>query len=413
MPKATSSPSISDEQKERMIRNRKLAEERRLARLKQNTTINLVDKSNSIEEEPIMINDTVEERSNINNDVQNNDLVIEIREKDTNMSDTEVNINTGVKKINRSNVIDSDEESDAGNNLVIDMTEQSELSPKKGDTRKNMSDTEGNIDKARVKNMNRSNAIDSDEESDGNNLVIDMAEQSELSRKKADKRKNKSNIINSDDETNVVDTDKNNLVIDMTEEINNQTKLRPFSSNTVDFVALNTKKSKNSGIDVIDKDMRVEEKRNEQNNDSSDDENMTVIQSISVDVHINRNHDTNFNAKITEATTNISGDNDVIETEYEMNGITEDVDRNETGIKDKDDIENIETNNVEERVEVQKDLKEKAKEVETNYKDVNDKIGKEIDGNSKIQDEKENIDRNVLQNEEVQELMDVDFSDDF
>ncbi|XP_022837625.1 chromosome segregation in meiosis protein 3 [Spodoptera litura] len=38
MPKATSSPSISDEQKERMIRNRQLAEERRLARLKQNST---------------------------------------------------------------------------------------------------------------------------------------------------------------------------------------------------------------------------------------------------------------------------------------------------------------------------------------------------------------------------------------
>lgn len=37
MPKATSSPSISDDQKERMMRNRKLAEERRLARLKKNS----------------------------------------------------------------------------------------------------------------------------------------------------------------------------------------------------------------------------------------------------------------------------------------------------------------------------------------------------------------------------------------
>ncbi|KPI98629.1 Protein TIPIN-like [Papilio xuthus] len=36
-PKATSSPSISDEQRERMIRNRQLAEERRLARLKNKT----------------------------------------------------------------------------------------------------------------------------------------------------------------------------------------------------------------------------------------------------------------------------------------------------------------------------------------------------------------------------------------
>lgn len=50
MPKATSSPSISDEQKERMIRNRKLAEERRLARLKQASldTSNKQDSSNNI-----------------------------------------------------------------------------------------------------------------------------------------------------------------------------------------------------------------------------------------------------------------------------------------------------------------------------------------------------------------------------
>ncbi|CAH0598425.1 unnamed protein product [Chrysodeixis includens] len=50
MPKATSSPSISNEQKERMIRNRKLAEERRLARLEKLATeastapsINIID----------------------------------------------------------------------------------------------------------------------------------------------------------------------------------------------------------------------------------------------------------------------------------------------------------------------------------------------------------------------------------
>lgn len=47
MPKATSSPSISDDQKERMIRNRKLAEERRLARLKQNS-MNTTGKQDSV-----------------------------------------------------------------------------------------------------------------------------------------------------------------------------------------------------------------------------------------------------------------------------------------------------------------------------------------------------------------------------
>ncbi|XP_013138431.1 PREDICTED: TIMELESS-interacting protein [Papilio polytes] len=39
-PKVTSSPSISDEQRDRMIRNRKLAEERRLARIKNKITEN-------------------------------------------------------------------------------------------------------------------------------------------------------------------------------------------------------------------------------------------------------------------------------------------------------------------------------------------------------------------------------------
>ncbi|XP_045540064.1 protein TIPIN homolog, partial [Papilio machaon] len=46
VPKATSSPSISDEQRDRMIRNRKLAEERRLARLK--NKINITENQDTI-----------------------------------------------------------------------------------------------------------------------------------------------------------------------------------------------------------------------------------------------------------------------------------------------------------------------------------------------------------------------------
>ncbi|KAJ8708557.1 hypothetical protein PYW08_009939 [Mythimna loreyi] len=74
LPKATSSPSISDEQKERMIRNRKLAEERRLARLKQNS---------------------------VDNGKQDN-VIIEV--------DEEVETNVAAKKVNRSNVIDSSDD---------------------------------------------------------------------------------------------------------------------------------------------------------------------------------------------------------------------------------------------------------------------------------------------------------------
>lgn len=68
MPKATSSPSISDEQKERMIRNRKLAEERRLARLEKLATeaskppsINIVDADGITTEHNI----TKKNRSNV------------------------------------------------------------------------------------------------------------------------------------------------------------------------------------------------------------------------------------------------------------------------------------------------------------------------------------------------------------
>ncbi|CAH1641901.1 unnamed protein product [Spodoptera littoralis] len=72
MPKATSSPSISDEQKERMIRNRKLAEERRLARLKQNsteitkeTTAHNISRIIEVDEEPENNHVTKKNRSNV------------------------------------------------------------------------------------------------------------------------------------------------------------------------------------------------------------------------------------------------------------------------------------------------------------------------------------------------------------
>lgn len=75
MPKATSSPSISDEQKERMIRNRKLAEERRLARLKQ---------------------------SSMDSSTKQDSVIIEV--------DEEVETNVIAKRPNRSHVIDSSDD---------------------------------------------------------------------------------------------------------------------------------------------------------------------------------------------------------------------------------------------------------------------------------------------------------------
>ncbi|XP_021198191.3 uncharacterized protein LOC110382045 [Helicoverpa armigera] len=79
MPKATSSPSISDEQKERMIRNRRLAEERRLARLKQAS----LDTSNK-------------------QDSNNISQIIEV--------DEELETSVTAKKNNRSHVIESSDD---------------------------------------------------------------------------------------------------------------------------------------------------------------------------------------------------------------------------------------------------------------------------------------------------------------
>ncbi|XP_075986057.1 uncharacterized protein LOC142983107 [Anticarsia gemmatalis] len=105
MPKATSSPSISDEQKERMIRNRKLAEERRLARLKQTTIDNppkqleIIDESNkSMDIETIEIDET---------HTKNTNEIIEVNDRFT------------TAKNNSSNVINSSDSEDDCNVTAV------------------------------------------------------------------------------------------------------------------------------------------------------------------------------------------------------------------------------------------------------------------------------------------------------
>ncbi|CAG9568720.1 unnamed protein product [Danaus chrysippus] len=101
-PKATSSPSISDEQKERMMRNRKLAEERRRNRmLAQSVTKEVIPTLNN--DDGIKNND--DGIQNNGNGIQNNGDGIQNKideDLDTNISRS--------KKINRSNVIDSSDE---------------------------------------------------------------------------------------------------------------------------------------------------------------------------------------------------------------------------------------------------------------------------------------------------------------
>lgn len=153
MPKGTSSPSISDEQKERMIRNRKMAEERRLARLKQNNSTenahNAIqtieeDKENSIDNsltvdstEKVPANDSnVRKRHNKSNVIDSSDDD-ENLESSTVLSygngvndadmreETKINNQNGTRKHKKSNVIDSSDDDDADTSQNLDNFEKS------------------------------------------------------------------------------------------------------------------------------------------------------------------------------------------------------------------------------------------------------------------------------------------------
>ncbi|XP_072946585.1 uncharacterized protein [Epargyreus clarus] len=108
MPKATSSPSINEEQRERMLRSRKLAEERRLARLKNATTTNnIINNSSS---QPV-----ITENEPTVNSSENKESNVEQSTEGVNKDDIGI-----VRKHNRSNVIDSsDEETVAETNMSI------------------------------------------------------------------------------------------------------------------------------------------------------------------------------------------------------------------------------------------------------------------------------------------------------
>lgn len=119
MPRATSSLSINDEQRERMIRNRQLAEERRLARLKNNNSQNSV----SIFENSV--SDKVLEDSNNKNVCE--DAILTETYTNTSENRTTENISNIMKvtevKNNRSNRIDSsdDDELVINNSVAVDV----------------------------------------------------------------------------------------------------------------------------------------------------------------------------------------------------------------------------------------------------------------------------------------------------
>ncbi|CAK1589821.1 unnamed protein product [Parnassius mnemosyne] len=101
-PKATSSPSISDEQRERMMRSRKLAEERRLARLKNNSNVSNNALSSNKENIVVDINE-----ENIADNKEDDQTMEENIEMTVDTDDIPV-----TKKHNKTNVIDSSDDED-------------------------------------------------------------------------------------------------------------------------------------------------------------------------------------------------------------------------------------------------------------------------------------------------------------
>ncbi|XP_063545489.1 uncharacterized protein LOC134753518 [Cydia strobilella] len=151
LPKVTSSPSISDEQKERMMRNRRLAEERRLARLNQSNNSN---QNANLSTETIP--EKTEEPNTCNVAVNNGEKSKVNTENDVTENNDEMDIEPVVKKHNRTNVIDSDSSDDENVLAVNESIAVDAHTPVVKD----------------VANTDETNVIDSDSSDDENVLAV-------------------------------------------------------------------------------------------------------------------------------------------------------------------------------------------------------------------------------------------------
>lgn len=172
MPKVTSSPSISDEQRERMLRNRQMAEERRLAKLRnessnvestntltqkspEETNEHQVVKSNHVvskthnrsniidssdEEDVTVVNESITIDADVHRKVQGSQNFVEIIDNkimsnpksptDRQTSEVEITDEVIVTRHNGSNVIDSSDDEDAAvvnESIIVDADIHSKL----------------------------------------------------------------------------------------------------------------------------------------------------------------------------------------------------------------------------------------------------------------------------------------------
>lgn len=345
MPKAISSPSISEEQKERMLRNRKLAEEKRLARLKQATHI---DNSNN----------TVVETDESNKSKTN--VIVDMDSEAQTDNIEEIAQETVVKKINKSNVIESSDSEDEGSvmtdnqSLVVDIHEN-------------------NIGRNLVDHQENGKKIEND------NVIVDIDSKKqtdnieEIAKETVPKRVNKSNVIESSDSEDEceVTTVNQSIVVDIHK----------------------TKGDKN----VIDD----EEIGNKTNNDESVNFEELIAKNKDYDsvCTIENNED---NIYLNDKNENIN-DNNVAKISDEIISIVEEEDRR---YNNQHHIEN----KLEPNINSDKDQNELLVDMEI----VEDKCIESIDTEANLTTD---MAQSTLQKETaediVEDIMDVDFSDDF
>lgn len=325
MPKATSSPSISDEQKERMIRNRKLAEERRLARLKQ-SSMDISTKQGS---------------GNISD-------IIEVDEEP----------NVAAKKHNRSKVDSSDDDCDVtfvNQAITVDVHSSRYIDEK---VNKNTDSINGNVvletgrntledvnmDQSRAKN----NAVDAGQ---------DVVEVIDLVHKDVDRNIDTNKAFECDNVITIIDHDDRSIK-------------KRFEKN---YVALDVIEISDDGI-------------NKNNNNESE---------IHKDVEINDHADKVMdNIKVVD---NKDKENCVI--------ISESNDTKENYSNLKDDLTNDDSPKTFDAVSISGDV---TNSTEMNY----DSESKGYSRNNKDGCSMKQTDNNI-EEKEIEDVMDVDFSDDF
>lgn len=132
MPKAVSSPSISDEQRERMLKNKKMAEERRLAKLNASKqTVNNssaeVTSANNSKDVTVNLSDDDEENSRDISKMRNRKAIISSDESE---DETEVNNQSVVVDIHGNGTKDLENERTVENLLNI---KENHIEPRNND----------------------------------------------------------------------------------------------------------------------------------------------------------------------------------------------------------------------------------------------------------------------------------------